>query len=299
MFVVGIIVRIALLLAFDFVQTRAVIIQQCKLPPSMLIRFHGPNDRFYEAKFLEMVRGPVFASTRWADGEWACALGKLGSDSNGGGLEQLCHTGAFSGYIPMKSEDPSGIFRWANPSCFCKSKDRFFKGVERILRKIPHEQQPRFIPYAYSDVVPFSPDTFKAFLSEIRGRCLLLGPAHKYAEFPKGFLDCIMIQIPKNNSVYAMRTSIYKEVQDQSRHLPRKGFVLIAAGLAAKVMVMDLARGTVAGGIGQKHSIIDIGSMFEWFTGCFKGKKLRRTDPKPKKLCQNYIEWMPSGFCER
>jgi len=263
----------------------------CDIPQSMAIDMHDD----YPAWFVELVKGPAFASTRWSDGEWLCAAGRLGGDSNGGSTTEMCPS------VLRDLLDQGAVARtysFAKMSWLCKNQG-IRAAAEQVLAGIPQAWRPRFVPYVYSDNLIHSEPAFRAFLAEVRGKCIIVGP-HHFAGLRPELLACgHHVVLPCCNQAYDARESIYEELRAHADALSEgRGFVLVAAGLASKTFVTALAGGSAAGGLGTRHTVLDVGSMFDAFAGVTKkGEPLKAGNGKVKFLCEAYPEYMPPEVC--
>eukprot|EP00927_Polykrikos_kofoidii_P084459 TRINITY_DN8901_c0_g1_i2.p1 TRINITY_DN8901_c0_g1~~TRINITY_DN8901_c0_g1_i2.p1 ORF type:complete len:346 (-),score=27.29 TRINITY_DN8901_c0_g1_i2:76-1113(-) len=240
---------------------------------------------------LNLVKGPAFVSVRWSDGEWLCGTG-LTSDSNGGSLRKLCPSAILR---HLTSRRAANLHYFINCKWIC-TNGGIRQAMERLLARSVGKM-PTFVPFVYSDALDSNPTVFREFVKEVRGRCVLVGPAH-FGSLRKEFLQCVYhVSISYRNRLTSEALpNLYKKLVKGIAKLPAgRGFIFVAAGIASKIIVKDLEEGTVVKQVAANHTVMDIGTMFDRFVGF--NKVGQKDTNRSQRVCKLYPEFALPSVC--
>lgn len=238
-----------------------------------------------------------FTFVRFGDGDWFCALGGTGLDSNGVVLEKatsMCE--ALQSDIKSYGSRTAANFYPVLGSFFlCReSSPDMFAHVDAFFGNSPMQQS--FTGFLNSDSVGFyfplvpppKPGRQPGVLPLLVGQTVVLvGPRHLGKL--QGMLNYTAhVEVPPH-SCWEARHEIIASIERESKHHSTDTVVfLVAGGIATRTMLYQTYLV-----LGQKDTFIDVGASLDGFAGTVS----RDYNRNISTYCRDYPEYTANGVC--
>jgi hypothetical protein len=238
-----------------------------------------------------------FTFVRLGDGDWYCALGGTGFDSNGVVLQKshsMCEE-LKEDFKSYGSRNDANFFPVLGTFFLCRERSPdLFAHVEAFFSYEP--MQSNFSGFVDSNTVGFyfpllppvehgrRPGVLPLLVGQV---VVLVGPKHL------GKLHAMLnytahIEVPLH-SCWEARDSILSAIKGQSkRHQSDTVVFLVAGGIATRTMLYQTFLS-----LGQKDTFIDVGASLDGFAGIAS----RDYNSNISAICADYPEYVADGLC--
>lgn len=216
---------------------------------------------------LEMLRNDQhFAMSRWGDGEWNSVLDRRTRGVNTDGHE----------FSPEVGEELRRVLQKRPP---------YLLGLAAWERVFGSEVHDWLIAMNLHDLHWISANIWLGasvkgrlndFIATLQARptWIVIGPEHLARTQPKlGFAQQIVV--PKNS--FVSRADLLQQSLALASRLPQHSVITVSAGMTANLIVQGLYEQ-----FGDRHTIIDTGSLWDPYAGVFSRSYMREEEFKSK-----------------